>query len=255
MTEERVEIFREHFGECLEHFSKRFVSKFPQGKKNRQESMKPIADFCGLAPKTLQRVIDHNQIPVGEGLIKLTCFLDLQGYRIIEFERLGKVLRSLAELIGFAVLSPGEVTKLISYQQTSQIYTLLRGGFSLSKEKEAKIYDLWKSKREELESKKKDALKRYRIDLTRSSDLERTKLELVERKVRTLSETNDSIGVRRLATLDIMRGLRSLLDEGLFEGLSQDEVDSLGHSDVLCIAKLSAHFSALSLRLVCDHKE
>ena len=96
-TERTPEVFREHFEECLRHFANRFNAKHPPGKKGLPRIRKPIADFCGVGDSAVQAWLseDQGKSPVGEAEVRLKCFLDLNGYRIIELERLPR--RTLTE--------------------------------------------------------------------------------------------------------------------------------------------------------------
>ncbi len=252
MTEERLEVFREHLKECVEHFGRLFNSRFPHGKRGRIKALKPLADFCGVTPETTQKLLDGlGSLPVGEVLIKLLCYLDLHGYRIIEFERLPRVLRNFAELIGFSVLSAEEALKCLGYHQASEIYVLLRGNRGLTKDKEEKMWSAWKLKREELESNKKHAFNKSRLNFI----FESPALQQIEQRVPVISEPTGSVASRRFATLCIMRGLLTLLHEGLFKDLSESEVEELDQADIFRIGELSVHFSTISSKLMRMKKE
>ena len=144
--EEQEEVLRGHFAECLAHFSEWFNRKCPTRSRGRSEHLRPLVDFCGVILGTAQRWIDNPEmIPKGESLIKLTCYLDLHGYKVIEFERLHKVLRNIAEVIGFGVLSAEQVGDIVGYK-VSTLYEVFRGDQSLTRDKESRMYELWKEK-------------------------------------------------------------------------------------------------------------
>ena len=113
------------------------------------------------------------------------------------------------------------------------------------------MWSLWKSKRDELESKKKQAFKNCRLEFIFKSPT----LEQIEQRVLAMSEPAGSVSSRRSATLCIMRGLLTLLDEGLFKNLSDSEAENLDQADVLRIVDLSVHFSTMSSKLMRMKKE
>ena len=244
------EVYRDHFAECLVHFSKWFNKKCPARSRGRSEKLKPLVDFCNVTVQTAQRWVDNPElVPKGEGLIKLTCYLDLHGYRIIEFERLHKVLRNIAEVIGFGVLSAEQVGNIVGYP-VSSLYEVYRGDQALTKDKESRIYELWKDKRGELEVRKREAFKSARLEI-----LFKQSSNSVEQQVLTLLKPMNSLASRQTATLAIMRGLLGLLDEGLFSDLSPTELAGFENSDRLRILQLSNHFTVLSSKLIQLEKE
>ncbi|MGD0328143.1 MAG: hypothetical protein ABSB00_00295 [Minisyncoccia bacterium] len=153
--EEKQEVFRGHFEECLEHFGMSFNSRIPKGTRRATQVKKPIADFCGVTIHSVTRWL-HNtgMFPIGEELIKLMCFLDMNGYRIIELERMPKVRRNFAELVGYGLLSGEQATILLGYASSSQLYEILRGDWNASEEKGQKMWNEWKRRKEELEKRK-----------------------------------------------------------------------------------------------------
>ena len=254
VNEERQEIFRDHFEECLTHFAKLFNSKFPSRKRGRMIHAKPLIEFCGVTEDTAQRwlsVSGLNGSPVGEVLIRLTCYLDLHGYRIIEFERLPKVVRNFMELIGFGVLSADKATQLLDYHQNSEIYSVFRDEKNLGKDKENKMWEVWKSRRKELENKKGEVFKSSRLEFISKQGASTQ----IEQQVLAMSEPAGSVSSRRSATLYIMRGLLTLLDEGLFNNLSESEMEDLDPADFRCIGELSVRFSTISSKLMRVKKE
>ena len=135
-VEERLEIFRGHFVECFGHFTRLFCAKYPSGVRGRNQAMRPISEFCGVKNPTVQRWLKGgNAVIIGVAKIKLICFLDLLGYRIIEFERLPRVVRSFSELVGFSILSSENAIRQLDYSQGSEIYSLFSGNKGMSKEK------------------------------------------------------------------------------------------------------------------------
>jgi hypothetical protein len=158
-TEERREIFRGHFSECLEHFINVFDTRFPPMKKGRGNAIKPIAVFCGLTEHTVSRLILRaTPAPKGQGRIRLISYLDLVGYKVIEFERLHRVVRNFMELIGYGLLTGEEAAQILGYNQPSEIYGIYFHNRGWGKDKEEKMWETWKSRKDELEGARKKAL-------------------------------------------------------------------------------------------------
>lgn len=251
MEEQRQEeVFRDHFAECLVHFGKWFNDKSPSRRRGRSETLRPIMEFCGVTLGTVQRWVDEEGfIPKGESLIKLMCYLDLHGYRIIEFERMPKVLRNLAELIGFSLISAEEAASHTGYT-VSSLYEVLRGDAGSTKDKESKMFELWKEKKGELETRKHEASKSALLKILFKQPASRQ----IEQRTLTLLQSTGSISSRQMATLAIMRGLLGLLDEGLFSNLSSLELAGFENDDRVRILQLSTHFSVLSSKLIQTEK-
>lgn len=250
MTEPIQEVLRDHFEECFKHFGKWFNSKSPRGRRGRHETMKPLADFCGVSDQTVQHWLDDTgRSPKGESYFKFMCYLDLHGYKVIEFERMPKVLRNFAELIGYSILSPEEAFRLVGYNDAYQIYAVLNEKDGISREKETKMWNIWKEKREELEQKKRQAFKSSRLEIL-FKPASSLKVIPGQQTLALLESIPNEFAKRRSATLHIMRGLLELLNEGLFENISEQEVANFDNADKLRIAQLSVHFSTLSSKLI-----
>ncbi len=104
-----------------------------------------------------------NPLPRGEILIKIYCYLDLHGYKVIEFENMKKVLRNFAELIGFSILSPQQSYELLGYKDVSQVYQVLWEREGCSAEKQELMWTIWKERRGELEQRKQQAFTSSRL--------------------------------------------------------------------------------------------
>src|SRR6185312_4720856 len=123
---ETQEVFRDDFEGCLKHFAARFREFWPPGKLGLAKARKPIADFCSVSEQTIKNWLSEDgTLPTGEFTIKAECFLDLNGYRIIEFERLPKILRNIAELIGFGLLSGESAGERLGYSGAHSLYPVL----------------------------------------------------------------------------------------------------------------------------------
>lgn len=238
MNEDRKEVFRGHFEECLNHFGISLASRAPKGTREAAQAKKPMADFCGVRIGSVERWMRGAGLPVGEQHFKLICYLDMAGYRVIELERMPKFLRNIAELISFGILPAQEATKLLQYSITYQLFAVLRGDQGISKEKEQKAWDVWKERRVDLEKKKEQARELYRL--------------VISSKVRTKAELSRPANVptsRKTAVVSIMEGLLALLEENSFEKISEDNLAELRQS-ADTVLNLSARLSALSSRLI-----
>ncbi len=221
------ELFRGHLDECLNHLSIRITYAL----------RKRMADFCGIADKSAARWFNET-IPIGETRIKLMCWLEIEGYVIIELERMRKTRRNFAELIGFGILSGKQASELLGYNRASALYQVLEGQCEASKDKDQKMWDLWKERRRGLEQKKAEK----RLNLDNSKPLEKVELKPQQ----------------PLATISIMEGLLGLLEKQPIE-FSVSELANLPQSSVSIILKLSTRLNILSSQLfvlaACNQKE
>lgn len=245
------EVMRGHLEECLEHLKKRFNSKIPRGQRGRSEAIRPLMDFCEVNSQTASRWMDESieyPLPRGKSLLKLHCFLDFHGYKVIEFERMPKILRNFAELIGYGVLSTNDAYSLLGYYDSQQVYQVIWEREGLSREKEVKMWDIWKGRRDELEQKKYLAVNDYRLNILFKSD------PLVEQGALALDlATGD--GSHRLALVNILKGTLGFFDGGLFDNLSLSDISELRQNGGHTIHRLVAHLSSLSLKISVAEEE
>jgi hypothetical protein len=252
---ERPEIFRDHFRECLAHFARKFNANYPPGTKGLAEARQPLADFCGVTGHTISRWLSasgaEQTFPVGEAEIKAKCLLDLNGYRIIELERLPKVIRNFAELIGYSVISPERGYQLLGYERVQQIYCVFRQIVGIAKDKETRMWEIWKEHRDELEKKKREVIKSCRCEFLLNNPASKP----VQASLALASASKDILGNRRAAVLTILEGALQLLEGGLFDELSETELADLRKSrQGGAILRLSAHLSALNSKLMKGKK-
>ena len=244
---ERHEIFREHFEECIAHLARRLNERISQRKKGLIEARKPIAEFCGVNDSAVARWLSEVSPghPVGDLEFKLKCLLDVNGYRIIEFERLPTVLRNFAELIGFGVVTAEGAAKLAGYTHTSSLYDALHCKSGISKEKEAVMFKVWKEKKDELGRKKEESVRQYHIAF-----LDLPPATALNSLIIPPSVKNGSVATKRSAVLNILKGLLGLLDEDLFKGLSEDESDALREKHGSDILRLAARLNAMGSEFI-----
>lgn len=220
----RDEVFRGHWEECLQHFSVAFNSCIQKGSRGAAKAKKPMADFCGTTIDSVVRWFHGASLPVGTQFIKLMCFLDMNGYQVIELERMPKGQRGFLELIGFGFLSIEEAAEFLGYNSVSTLYQVLQGNHRPLEDKRNKMWSFWMEKKKELKQKKNEARNIYCLDISK--------------KTRHSS--------RQRAEVKIMEGLLVLLEESDFEKLSDS--DLLESADT--ILRLSGHLSGLNSRLM-----
>ena len=122
------EIFRGHVEECLKHLGLKLYQGIPRGSRGASEAKRPIADFCGVTVDTTTRWLnDPKHLPVGEVYIRLMCFLSVNGYRVLELERMKPKVRNFARLIGFGLVTSQEAAEMLNYSQISTLFQVLRG--------------------------------------------------------------------------------------------------------------------------------
>ncbi len=243
------EVLRDHLEECMKHLRGWFNSKVPKGKSGRRQVMAPLGNFCGVGTKTTSIWLDDDlevAPPRGEILLKLLCYLDLHGYKVIEFERMPPPLRKFAELIGYGVISIDAAPGLVGYRTVSQVYQVIHEREGASSEKEEKMYAVWKDKREVLEQKKLQAFKSGRLEVLFK---QKKKSEPPQQAPLLLTSAPDTSPLRSVA-FDLIKGLLTLLDQGVLRDLSESEVATLEQADMVHIAQLSVHLSTLSAKFV-----
>lgn len=232
------EVFREHLDECLRHFATRFNSRASPGSKGRREAMEPMAVFMGAASQTVNRYFaPDSPLPVGEFRLRLACYLDLHGYKIIEFERMPRVLRYIAEIIGYGVMAPAEVTQRVGYNDASQLYVVIWGKEGHSKEKEERMYDLWKEKRSALDLRKKESFESGRLKILS---------EATPPSESSVLELGKGVEAQGEALFAIIEGVCTLL-----EGLPESELFKFTQP----ILRLSSRCSTLSSKVIALNKE
>lgn len=233
---ERPEIFRGHLEECLRQIGVTFREHFPKGAKGTLLAHKPVADFCGVSIHTVSRWFyeaDADTLPTGEALIKIMFYLDMVGYRVIELERMQRVRRNFGELIGYGLLTSQKAADLLGYATPSALYVVMWGKVGVSEEKEQKMWDIWKERKEELARKKEQEWTSHRMDLAP--------------KPRSKGSTSMVDKYGRTAAVCIMEGLLALLEKEPFD---EKEFVNLQQVAGEIITRLSAHLNVLHSKLV-----
>ncbi len=232
--ETKKEIFRGHFEECLNHFNLIIASRAPKHTREATQIKRIMADFCGVDLRCIDRWLRCKNPHGGAQYFRVMCYLDMVGYRVIELERMPKVLRNIAELISFGIISADETVELLQYSQKSQLFAVIRGDYGISQEKEQRAWNIWKQRREDLEKKKEQVLREiYRLD--------------VSPKVYAKAG-QASVAAMPMAIVKIMEGLLALLENEYFQGPESSFAEIRQSIDT--VLKLSARLNELSSRLI-----
>jgi hypothetical protein len=162
--EDPPEVFRGHLDECLRHLASVLNAKYPKGSKGVAKAKRPLADFCGVGDQTVNRWLNA-EVPVGLPIIKLVCYLQLFGYKILEYTRIKPARRRFAELVAFGLLTPEDAAALIGYSTASQLFSVLKGSEGASDIKDRAMWDAWMQRRAELDQRKIAARENYRLDI------------------------------------------------------------------------------------------
>ena len=177
-------------------------------------------------------------LPDGEHFIKLMCYLDAVGYKVIELERMPKARRNFLELIGFSILSIEQAAELLGYASVSTLFQVLRGNQGASEDKDQKMWNAWKEKREELERSKEKARELYCLG---------DETEISQKAESVKPSRQQALPVRHSAIISIMEGLLALLEDKPLAKLSKD--------DLAVVLRLSARLSALSSQLIMSDQQ
>jgi len=173
-NEGKNDVFRGHLEECLEHLGKSLAKHASKGSRAMTKVKKPIADFCGIGIPTVNRWLRGTGLPHGETLIKLMCYLDLAGYKVIEWLKMPHGQRGFMELVGFKLITMTQAVELLGYGQASRIYEVLGGVGSPNEEKKKKMWDELKKRKEGLEQKKTELRTRLAFEPTETIPVERS---------------------------------------------------------------------------------
>ena len=243
---EYPEIIRESFDVCFRHFWDRLRSKVPKGSEKAAEAKVPIAEFCGVNPQTVARwMYDKDIVPPGEIGLKMMCYLDMLGYRVIELERMSTKHRNFAELIGFSVIQSDEAAALVGYNRAAALFRALDG--ESSREKDGKMWEVWKSRKEELARKKEDSREKYNLDKFLSAPTTTTPPPTIT--IEPAKPIKKPQNHNHPAVLQIVGALHELLPDNLINHLSDEEL-VLYQDSATMMLQLSARLSALGSQLI-----
>lgn len=242
---ENGEIFRGHLEECLKHLGSIFASRYPKGYRGTLQAKKPMADFCGVSVYTVSLWLTGGPLPDGESYIRLLCNLDFLGYKVIELERLPSGRRNFFELVGYGLISLTDAAKYLGYTAVSRLTGVLYEAHGIGKEKEQKMWDLWKEKREELNNLKVLAKEKFKLPFSLEKEPEEEDQQVTKVSAELIPNSHQT----ESGALAIMQGLAMMMDGGFFAKLSQAELQVLNHAFDNVIIRLSEHLNLLASRL------
>ena len=230
--------FRGHVEDCVLDLNTRLESKFPKGEKGAAKARRPLADFCGVSVRTVTRWFhDTKLFPNGTELIKLMCYLELIGYTVIERERTQATCRNFGELIGFGLISIEQANELLGYSSTTSVYQILFGHIGASKDKYTKMWNEWKTRKDELESVKREAAERYNLNLS----AEQPRKHEPEPPKQTAQPQTTVESKRWTVAVHLMECLTALLEDESLTRLEAVQLGSQSYTDA--IDRLSSSLS------------
>ena len=162
-----------------------------------------------------------------------------------------KVHRNYAELIGFGIITTIEASELIGYARPNRIFQILQNKEGSSKSKDMKMWDVWKEKREALETAKRNSLEKFSETLPILSSV--LGMKKPPQPQDAVKETK-IVPINRPAIVNIMEGLLGLMSDKFVESLSEQDLALLQPSATIML-QLSARLSALGSRLLAVRVE
>lgn len=154
MNREEKEVFRGHAEECLKALSSNLAKS---DHKEVKRVINHMAAFCGVRAKTIREWLKKTEkLPQGEYYLRAVCFLDLMGYRVIELERKQKGPRGFFELLGFGIITVEEAIRRLGYSSRTVFFRALIYRNNQSEEKNQKMWEIWKERRNELKKIKEE---------------------------------------------------------------------------------------------------
>lgn len=246
---ETREILRDHFPECLSHLARCFREKVPSGSKGKKRQLKPIADFCGVTPKAVVAWFDFGILPKGLPKLKITCILSLLGYKVIEFEKLPKILRYFVEMIGFGVIDINDALEISGFKAHKNLLAVLHGTERLTDEKHNLLFGVMKTYLGVLDQRKEELSKSRRFDFfIKDHDVaEMTPPKVVVPKAEKSRVSGDQTQVS--AVLSIREAL-TMFKRGAFQDLSDNDIANMNRNDADAILSLWTYLGSLSSRIV-----
>ncbi len=230
-TNNTPEIMRGHIEECVANLNTKLANLNKKNDK-KQKFLVSLANFCNVNKDTVRAWIHGTgSIPIADKKIKLMCYLDLLGYRIIELENMSVSLRGFTELIAFKIITIDEAIALTGYIKVSSIYSIINGQENSSPEKKEKIWNIWKDKKNELEKAKEKALLLLPVSFsTENNTFDQN--EPMSNKIKGKDPLSD-------ATFNLMEGLLTLIESGALDNLTDKDIASLTKEKIIIVSKLS----------------
>lgn len=147
-----------------------FARTLPQGTKNCTTEREDICGFVGVNQHTVRRWITADSVSGVRGLtvVKLRCFLELQGYEIAELRSLNRLIRTFAEILGHSVVSLEdtcrEIEGEVSQRAIDRIYDLILGRTQTALEPKMRIIQAFVDTHKDKLNEKKRGLVTNRSD-------------------------------------------------------------------------------------------
>lgn len=164
---ESPEVFRGHLDECVEHLSRCLHSRFPKGTNGARRALEPIAKFCGADTQTVACWLrESGAKTIGEKRIRLICFLDMVGYRVLEVESLGYPRKDMLKVIAFNVLTVRETAMACGYAGEQSLYRLFFSNSGVNLQSHQKMCQLLATRKCELAQKVAEAKTEFRLEFS-----------------------------------------------------------------------------------------
>lgn len=253
-------VFRGTFQECVDYLARCYCAHVPKGSRHSSEARASIAGFCRVSDGTVVGwIMGHKHFPEGEVRLRLMCYLDMIGFRVLELDNL-VTRKGFAELIGYGVLSPKKAAELVGYSNEHGVFRILKPGEGIPAEKSRKILETWRARRDELEARKEEYEKKYPVGfplIIEKRAVEEEEKAVLNDKVSSVCspiQQGTDAGFYQ-ATMSIIFALAGLLQQSQVANLSPREAKSLFLGDRETIDKLSLGLCALASKLSATGKE
>ncbi len=101
--------------------------------EEHQPHLRLMASFCHVNVSAVMRWYRRGEYPRGDGHVRLRCLLELAGYRVDEYERVGIYAQQLGRLVSYGVIASFEdLGQRLGYRNTQSLYRVLLPGEGLS---------------------------------------------------------------------------------------------------------------------------
>ncbi|MAG29101.1 hypothetical protein CL632_03090 [bacterium] len=265
--DEQEVLTRGYTDECLEKFFNSILKSYPRGSTGLRNHRIPMREFIGISDGTLlEWMYRGGNLPRGEILIKVQCFLMIVGYDLIEMSSIDETTRNFLKLIGFGVISINNAIEMLSYKKKSSLYAVLAGKESPKASKQEKMWEIWKGLRAELKIAEQNAIRKLASVYNpnhKPSDQDKPALadQPIKKGKEIESEKKDNVkhsflqDNKRKAVVKLIEGLSLLLDEDLFANL--DQKDRTYWRQFLCTPALalSSHLTSINSGLMAEGGE
>jgi hypothetical protein len=136
---------KDNLANCLKDFAGRI--------KGNYSFRRTIARVLDIGPRTPEYWFDKMHLPNGVNLLKLQLLLEVNGYRVQEFQKLDPAIRKVGKIVATGLITTEEAAKDVGFKRAKDIARLLIGGSGTSSAKMAEINVLAESFTQALISK------------------------------------------------------------------------------------------------------